>query len=109
MRSVFPANIIPSRLGQTPPLTAETDVATLSFKSSIMYGTRPVSMSIVCDLITSHTARRTGATNLFKLGFSPLEIMKITGHTSEKTFLKYIEMSKIENADRMAEKIKKME
>lgn len=62
-----------------------------------------------CDLITSHTARRTGATNLFKLGFSPLEIMKITGHTSEKTFLKYIKMSKIENADRMAEKIKKME
>lgn len=56
------------------------------------------------ELITSHTARRTGATNLFKLGFAPLEIMKITGHTSEKTFMKYIKISKIENADRMAEK-----
>lgn len=59
------------------------------------------------ELITSHTARRTGATNLFKLGFAPLEIMKITGHTSEKTFLKYIKISKTENADRMAEKASK--
>lgn len=61
-----------------------------------------------CNLITSHTARRTGATNLFKLGFSPIEIMKITGHTSEKNFMKYIKMSKIENAERMAEKAKLM-
>lgn len=58
------------------------------------------------ELITSHTARRTGATNLFKLGFAPMEIMKITGHTSEKTFMKYIKVSKVENAERMAEKAK---
>lgn len=60
------------------------------------------------ELITSHTARRTGATNLFKLGFAPMEIMKITGHTSERTFMKYIKVSKVENAERMAEKAKKI-
>lgn len=60
------------------------------------------------ELITSHTARRTGATNLFKLGFAPMEIMKITGHTSERTFMKYIKVSKVENAERMAEKARKI-
>ena len=60
------------------------------------------------NLISTHTARRTGATNLYKLGFSTLEIMKITGHTSEKTFLKYIKVSKEENADLMAKKVLSM-
>ena len=51
------------------------------------------------NLIKTHTARRSGATNLFKMGYAPLEIMKITGHTSEATFMKYIKVSKEENAD----------
>lgn len=59
-----------------------------------------------CDLIKTHTARRTGATNMFKMGYAPLEIMKVTGHTSETTFLKYIKVSKEENAEFMASKIK---
>ena len=58
------------------------------------------------DLIKTHTARRSGATNLFKMGYTPLEIMKITGHTSEVTFLKYIKVSKEENAELMMSKIK---
>jgi len=60
------------------------------------------------DLIKTHTARRSGATNLFKMGYAPLEIMKITGHTSETTFMKYIKVSKEENADlMMAKKVEK--
>lgn len=59
------------------------------------------------DLIKTHTARRSGATNLFKMGYAPLEIMKITGHTSEATFMKYIKVSKEENAELMMSKIKK--
>ena len=51
MRSAFPANMIPSRVDQIPPLTAETAVVTLSFKSSIIYGTSSVSMSMVCDAL----------------------------------------------------------
>lgn len=58
------------------------------------------------NLIKTHTARRSGATNLFKMGYAPLEIMKITGHTSEATFMKYIKVSKEENAEMMMQKIK---
>lgn len=43
-----------------------------------------------CDLISSHTARRTFATNAFLEGLPPLTIMSITGHKTEKAFLKYI-------------------
>lgn len=59
------------------------------------------------ELIKTHTARRSGATNLFKMGYAPLEIMKITGHTSEAIFMKYIKVTKEENAELMMSKIKK--
>lgn len=58
------------------------------------------------ELIKTHTARRTGATNMFKMGYAPLEIMKVTGHTSESNFMKYIKISVEENAELMTHKIK---
>lgn len=54
-----------------------------------------------CDLITTHAARRSAATNLFLAGFEPLSIIKITGHKTEHSFLKYIRMSKEDNAHKM--------
>lgn len=51
-----------------------------------------------CDLISSHTARRSAATNMFLAGISTLRIMKITGHNSEQIFMKYIRISNEENA-----------
>ncbi len=51
------------------------------------------------ELITTHTARRSFATNAFKSGeFSSLQIMRITGHTSESSFKKYIKITNEENA-----------
>ncbi|MEG2064358.1 MAG: tyrosine-type recombinase/integrase [Alistipes sp.] len=50
-------------------------------------------------LISSHTARRSFATNAYKAGVPTIAIMKITGHTKESTFLKYIKVSAEENAD----------
>lgn len=50
------------------------------------------------ELITTHTARRSFATNLFLSGFPSISIMKITGHKTEKSFLKYIKVSQEENA-----------
>lgn len=50
------------------------------------------------ELVSSHTARRTGATNMFLAGIPPLSIMKITGHKSEKVFLNYIKITNLENA-----------
>lgn len=50
------------------------------------------------QLVTSHTARRSFATNSAKLGMSTRLIMNITGHTSEAAFYRYIRLSPSENA-----------
>lgn len=43
------------------------------------------------ELISSHTARRSAATNMYLTGTMSLpEIMAITGHTTEKSFFRYI-------------------
>lgn len=54
------------------------------------------------QLVSSHTARRTGATNMYLAKIPPIDIMKITGHTRESTFLKYIRVSKEETADKLS-------
>ncbi|MEI7526139.1 MAG: tyrosine-type recombinase/integrase [Mariniphaga sp.] len=48
--------------------------------------------------ITSHSARRTFATNAFKRKISPLLIMAITGHKTEAEFLKYLKITAEEQA-----------
>lgn len=54
-------------------------------------------------LVSTHTARRSFATNAYKAGVPTLAIMKITGHRKEETFLKYIKVSAEENADMLKE------
>ena len=49
------------------------------------------------QLITTHTARRSFATNMYKRGYSPIVIMSITGHKKESTFLKYIRITNEES------------
>lgn len=51
------------------------------------------------QLVTTHTARRSFATNAYKAGVPTIAIMKITGHTRETTFLKYIKVTEEENAE----------
>lgn len=53
------------------------------------------------NLVSTHTARRSGATNLFLMGYSSMQSMKITGHTSEESYLQYIKVSLEENIDNM--------
>jgi integrase len=66
-------------------------------------GGRPVErVCPKCDLVCTHTARRSFATNAYKAGIPSIAIMKITGHTKESTFLKYIKVSAEENADMLA-------
>ena len=55
------------------------------------------------ELITTHTARRSLATNLYLAGIPSISIMKITGHKTERSFMKYIRMSSEDNAFKMAE------
>lgn len=51
-----------------------------------------------CDLVKTHTARRSGATNMYLAGIPSIAIMKITGHKTEKEFMKYIKISEEETA-----------
>lgn len=48
-----------------------------------------------------HTARRSFATNLYKMEAPTISIMQMTGHKSEANFLKYIKVSKEEHAEMM--------
>lgn len=55
------------------------------------------------ELVTSHTARRSGITNLYLTGmFDMVEMMSISGHKDADTFKKYIRVTQDEVADRIA-------
>ena len=55
------------------------------------------------ELVVTHTARRSFATNVYKSGFPAISLMKITGHRSEKNFLLYIKVTPEENAQKLLE------
>lgn len=55
------------------------------------------------ELISTHTARRSFATNMFKMGVPSQVIMAITGHRSEKTFGLYLKTTPREKAEMMKE------
>jgi len=55
------------------------------------------------ELITTHTARRSFASNAYLAGIPTLSIMKITGHRTEQSFLRYIRISPEENAMKLLE------
>ena len=61
------------------------------------------------QLVGMHTGRRSFATNMYKRGFPTIGIMKLTGHTTESNFLKYIKVSPEENALMMAEAFYKVQ
>ena len=51
------------------------------------------------ELITTHTARRSFATNASLKGLPAQRIMQMTGHKTESVFMKYLCMSPEENAE----------
>ena len=51
-----------------------------------------------CELVKTHTARRSGATNMYLAKIPTIAIMKITGHKTEKEFMKYIKITEEESA-----------
>ena len=53
-------------------------------------------------LVSSHTARRTGATMLYLAGVPEKKVMMLTGHTTSANFMRYVRISKEENAKSLA-------
>ena len=60
-----------------------------------------------CDLVTTHTARRSFATNMYKNGVPSFLIMAITGHETEKAFLTYIRLNNSDKAKMTLELMKR--
>ncbi|WP_274474211.1 site-specific integrase [Mangrovimonas aestuarii] len=52
-------------------------------------------------LVSTHTARRSFATNTYLANVPPIAIMKITGHKTERSFMQYIRITQEENADQL--------
>ncbi len=53
------------------------------------------------ELITVHSARRSFATNMYLNEIPTISIMQITGHKTEKAFLKYIKVTPEQNAKKL--------
>lgn len=60
------------------------------------------------DLITTHTARRSFATNLFLQGVPVQSIMAVTGHKTEKAFQSYLRLSDLQRVKELDTHFKKM-
>lgn len=52
------------------------------------------------EVISSHTARRSFATNAYKKGIDTISIMAITGHRKEESFRRYLKVDNKEKAKR---------
>lgn len=55
-----------------------------------------------CELMSSHTARRTFATNAYLAGLQEKAIMMITGHKTTQSFYRYIRCSSLDSAIKIA-------
>jgi len=76
---------------------AELDNPILKYKSK---GLKTVTETYKkYQLVCTHTARRSFATNCYKADIPVKHIMMITGHTTETEFFKYIQIDETENAE----------
>jgi integrase len=76
-------------------------INTVSRKVSFVRGTVKAEFFPKHELVSAHTARRSFATNCYKMGNPTITIMAITGHKTEKAFMRYICVTKEEHAQRM--------
>lgn len=56
------------------------------------------------ELVSSHTCRRSFCTNMYLRGLDTMMIRSISGHKTEKSFLKYIKVSQQQHAEMMAKR-----
>ena len=78
------------------------EIEDIIFTTQTKGGVSTETKSYKFDLIRSHTARRSFCTNAYLSGISSIDIMSISGHTTEKAFLKYIKASPEEVAIKMS-------
>jgi integrase len=54
------------------------------------------------ETVSTHTARRSFATNLYNEGFPIFDLMRITDHKTEKSFRSYIKVTETDAAKRLS-------
>lgn len=95
----LPANISNQKFNDNlKDMCKEAGINERVMKSITKGGKKQTTIYEKWELVSSHTARRSFATNLYKSGFPSISIMSITGHKTEGSFLKYIKVSKEEHA-----------
>lgn len=77
---------------------ADAKITTPIIREKIQGGLKVTTTVPKNKLIKTHTARRTGCTNMYLGGVPTLGIMKISGHKTEREFLTYINVSKEQTA-----------
>jgi integrase len=96
--SVQKFNSFLKEIGKLMPSLSKTETKTIT------KGGKKITKNVEkWKLLTSHSARRSFATNEFKAGTPSITIMAITGHKTEKSFLKYIRVTPDEHAQRIKE------
>lgn len=67
------------------------------------FGKRYIKSAKKWEMVSCHTGRRTACTLMYLAGIPTIDIMKISGHSSEKAFLRYIRVTGEETAIRLAD------
>ena len=81
----------------TPEVSTRTEGGTLKTETKPKH-----------EMISSHTGRRSFCTNMYLRGLDSLMIRSISGHKTEKSFLKYIKVSQQQHAEILANKWKEI-
>ncbi|MEZ0608138.1 tyrosine-type recombinase/integrase [Fibrella sp. WM1] len=77
-------------------------INSIETKSQTKAGKRVTKSFEKWELVSTHTARRSFATNMYLMGIPAMTIMKITGHKTERSFMKYIKLDEEQHAKVMA-------
>lgn len=80
-------------IGKLLPSLSETFTHTIT-----KGGTKIIKSRSKWELLTTHTARRSFATNSYLDGIPTISIMAVTGHKTEKSFLRYIKLTETDHA-----------
>jgi site-specific recombinase XerD len=70
--------------------------------TSTIGGLEVIKRHMKYELVTTHTARRSFCTNAYLTGTNSHDIMAISGHSTEKNFLKYIKVTPEQRAVKMS-------
>lgn len=98
--SNFPSSISNQKMNEYLKEIAElADINDVVVISKSLGGKRVDQIYKKYELVTTHCARRSFATNAYLSKIPAINIMKITGHKTEKVFMGYIRFSQEENAN----------